>query len=316
MKRIKIFTATLAVMFSAFVAAAQTAQDVADKYTKAAALINDKKDYAAAAPLIEQVIAEGTKVGADAANNVANAKKLLPSLYYSMGLATAKNKDFAAAETNFTKAYNKAREYKDLTWQKRSEEMLANIYIAQAGVFVKSKDYTKAAEIYQKGMNALPSNTTLQMYLAISYVEGGRKDEGFAILKQLAAKGGKTGDSAKAKMEYYENVEANKALTAKNYPKAISLLNETLKNNPKNATAQMMLIQAYNNSKSYDNVISKGPAALAAQTDAKQACDIYYMIGQAYENKNNNAKAIENYKKVTSGNSVSLAKERITELSK
>lgn len=316
MKRIRIIATALAAMLCVYVAAAQTAASVSEKYTKAVKLINDDKNFVAAVPILEEVVKEGAAAGPDAANDVANAKKYIPQLYFNIGLELARKKDFAAAESTFAKAIAKSKEYKNITLQKKSEDMLANTYIAQAGGFVKNKDYAKAAEIYSKGMQALPNNSTLEMYLAISYVEGGLKDQGFAIFKKIEAKGGKSGENAKAKMEYYENVEANKALAAKNYPKAVSLLNEILKNNPNNALAQMMLIQAFNNMNQYDDVIKRGPAAAAVQSDAKNKSDIYYMIGIAYYNKQQNDKALENLKKVTAGNSVTLAKERIAELSK
>lgn len=316
MKRFRILSTALAAIFCVSVAAAQTPQEVAEKYTNACKLINDDKNFAAAAPILEDVIKQGTAAGPDMANIVASAKKLLPQLYYNLGLSAGKSKNFNEAETQFLKAYNKAKEYKDITLEKKSEDMLANTFINQAGVFVKNKEYDKAAEIYSKGMKVLPNNSTLQMYLAISYVESGKKDEGFAIFKQIEARGGRSAETARTKMENYDNVEANKALAAKNYPKAVSLLNEILKDNPKNALAQMMLIQAYNNMERYDDIISKGPAAAAAQTDAKNKSDIHYMIGIAYYNKQQNDKALENFKKVTTGNSVSQAKERIAELSK
>lgn len=316
MKRFKILSTALAAVFCVSVAAAQTPQEIAEKYTKACELINTDKNFAAAAPILEEVVKQGAAAGPDAANAVASAKKLLPQIYFNLGIAAGKNKNFNEAEAQLLKAYNKAKEYKDLTYQKRSEDMLANVFINQAGAFVKNKEYDKAAEIYSKGIKMLPNNSTLQMYLAISYVESGKKDEGFAIFKQIEARGGRSAETARAKMENYDNVEANKALAAKNYPKAVSLLNEILKDNPKNALAQMMLIQAYNNMERYDDIISKGPSAAAAQTDAKNKSDIYYMIGIAYYNKQQNDKALENFKKVTTGNSVSQAKERIAELSK
>ena len=314
MKRFTILSSALAAIFCVSVATAQTSQEVAEKYTNACKLINDDKNYAAAVPILEDVIKQGTAVGAESANAVASAKKLLPQLYYNLGIMAGKNKNFAEAETQFMNAYNKAKEYKDLTFEKRSEDMLANTFINQAGAFVKNKEYDKAAEIYSKGMKVLPNNSTLQMYLAISYVESGKKDEGFAIFKQIEARGGRSAEIARTKMENYDNVEANEALAAKNYPKAVSLLNDILKDNPKNALAQLMLIQAYNNMERYDDIISKGPAAAAAQTDAKNKSDIYYMIGIAYYNKQQNDKALENFKKVTTGNNISQAKERITEL--
>ncbi len=323
MKRIKILTTTLAALFCVSVAAAQTAQDVTKKYLEAAKLLEkqDKSLYESVAAMMEEVVKTGTPLGADVVNEVANAKKCLPDLYYNIAVSQAQQNKLAEAEASALKAYNKAQEYK--TGQAhvlKAEDLLAKIYIAQAGKFVKEKNYAQASEIYAKGLKSIPNSTTLEMYLAISYVESGNKEQGYAIFNQIIEKAKtnprykRSAEQAKEKMENYDNVEANKALAAKNYTKAVALLTDIIKANPDNALAQMMLIQAYASLNRENDVISKGPAALAVQTDQKNKCDICYMMGVACFNQQKNDKALEYLKMVTTGNNVTKAKDLITEI--
>jgi hypothetical protein len=89
--------------------------------------------------------------------------------------------------------------------------------------------------------------------------------------------------------------------------------------------AEKIRLQAYNNKKAYDKVIELGDNAAAAQTEADDQSDVYFIIGAAYNAKYNaggnkdaalKAKAMEYLQKVVSGNSVEAAKTALAELSK
>ena len=75
-----------------------------------------------------------------------------------------------------------------------------------------------------------------------------------------------------------------------------------------------MLIQTANNLKKYDIVVANGAEAYAAQQDEAQKANIAYLLGVAYQNRGNNAKAIEWLKKVTAGGNVAAAKALASEL--
>lgn len=59
-------------------------------------------------------------------------------------------------------------------------------------------------------------------------------------------------------------------------------------------------------------VVAKGADAYAAQTDDTKKSDVAFLIGVAYQNKGNNAKAAEWLRKVTAGSNVAAAKELLT----
>lgn len=318
MKRIKILTSALAAMFCVFAVSAQEHFEVQKKYNEAAEIINKDKNYAKAVVMFEEVVKQGTPMGVDVATEVGNAKKTIPQLYYQMGLDAAKAKKYPEAKANFKKAEARAKEYRDITWQKKAQDRLVNVYIVEGGALFNAKQYDKASEVYLKGLEDAPNNQTLMINLATSYVEGGKKNEGFAMYKQVIeqGKGNANATKAQAMMENYETKEASDALAAKNYAKGLSLIESILKDNPKNAAAHLMLIQTLNNQKKYDDVIRRGPAAAAAQGKPENKSEVFFLMGIAYDNKNDSAKAIENFRKVTAGNNVKTAKEQIDELSK
>ena len=77
-----------------------------------------------------------------------------------------------------------------------------------------------------------------------------------------------------------------------------------------------MLIQSATNQQNWRRIIEFGDAAANAQTNEDNKSTIYFYLGAAYQNVENNAKAIESYRKVTSGPNLANARQQITNLSK
>lgn len=83
---------------------------------------------------------------------------------------------------------------------------------------------------------------------------------------------------------------------------------------PESAGANLLLIQTANNLKKYDVVTAKGAEAYAVQTDDVQKSNIAFLIGVAFQNRGNNAKAAEWLRKVTTGPNVSQAKALLADV--
>lgn len=123
-------------------------------------------------------------------------------------------------------------------------------------------------------------------------------------------------DEAREKLGYYMSIEVQKAIEAKNFNKAYELMENILASDPNNALISMMMLQAAGNNKDWDKIITYGEKAAEAQGTPELKSDAYFLLGAAYQNKGNNAKAVENYKKVTAGANVNNAKTQITALNK
>ena len=77
-----------------------------------------------------------------------------------------------------------------------------------------------------------------------------------------------------------------------------------------------MRLQTATNLKNYDAVIGFGEEAASTQPTELDKSNAYFLLGAAYQNKNDKAKAIEMYQKVTEGPNAATAKAQIAELSK
>jgi tetratricopeptide (TPR) repeat protein len=107
-------------------------------------------------------------------------------------------------------------------------------------------------------------------------------------------------------------VKVSEAAAANNLEEVVRLT-ELIPEDPAGA---MIRLQVTNNSKDYRAVTEFGDKVAELQTDDEMKSNAYFLLGAAYQNLDNKAKAIEAFRKVTAGANASQARTLITELSK
>ncbi|WP_294599268.1 tetratricopeptide repeat protein [uncultured Rikenella sp.] len=315
MKRIKMWSAVLVATTMIGSAAAQSVEEVGLKMKEAGELLNNKQ-IVQAIPVLEEVIRMGQAAGADAADIVAEAQKVLPACYQQKGSNLYKAKDTEGAIIAFVKAADLAELQGNVMMSRQLGRAISQLYMAQGIASFNTKDYTKALESFQKGVEKDPSNIQLAYFTAKSYAELGQLDEATALYRQVIAAGtenskfAEQAKGAQADMNNYLLVAASEAAKAGDIEK-VKAYAEMI---PESADAGLLLIQTANNLKKYDIVVANGAEAYAAQTDEAQKANIAYLLGVAYQNRGNNAKAIEWLKKVTAGGNVAAAKALASDL--
>ena len=315
-----------------FAVCALWAQDgVVATYNKGAEMLQ-AKNYAEAAKLFQQVIDEGqTSEDATVQGCVETAKKYLPTSYQGMGTraagqamkaadAATANAKYDEAIANLSKAAEAAELYGNLPALKKANTILAKVYQAQGGTAFNNKDYAAAAEIFAKGYAADPKNTQMAVWLGTCYCEMGEYAKGMEILEKVSEMQGPKfeADAAEASrlMTLYTNNEVAKLQAASDYDGIVAMADKMLEQNPANALAQKIRLQAYLSKKDYAKVIELGEAAAAAQTDEAEKSDVYFTLGAAYNAKEMKPQAIEALKKVTAGDNKAAAQKSVAELSK
>lgn len=313
MKQVKLWGVALAAALTVLGTSAQTKEEVGLKMKEAGELINNKK-LVEAIPVVEEVIKMGQAVGADAVDITSEAQKLLPKLYLQKGVESVRAQKLDEAIAAFEKAENLADLQGDVMTTRQAGRFVSNIYMSIGITSFNAKDYTKALESFQKGLKQDPENIQLAYFTAKSYAEMGQLEQAMELYKQVIAAGtenskyAKQATDAKADMDNYMLVAASEAAQAGDIEKVQTYVAAV----PENADANLLLIQTANNLKKYDVVVAKGADAYAAQTDDTKKSDVAFLIGVAYQNKGNNAKAAEWLRKVTAGSNVAAAKELLT----
>ena len=280
------------------------------------------KNYAKAVELLEQVIAGGAESEDEAIlEQVNSAKKNLPIAYFRVGQSAAsaaqKLTDAAAQSAKYDeaiaaldKAMQTGSSYKVVAAVNNAKKMKGMVYNAQAATPFNSGDYEKAAELFAKAYEADKTSNSAALNLAESYFKLDKYAEGVKVCSEVAAlPAGQKNDAAiaqaKAKITQYTNNKIAALQQANDFDGIIAMA-ETIENQ---ALAQKLMVQAYFLKKDYDKVIEIGEAAAALQTEAADQSAVYFNLASSYNAKENKAKAIETFKKVTAEPYATPAKE-------
>jgi len=319
MKKLKIVLAAAALVAAGSVSA-QDLSAITAKYTEAAEALN-AKNFAAAVPLFEAVIDQGIDIeGAE--ELVAGAKAALPQALFMVGGASVQGGKLDEALAAFTKSAQLAELYGDTATLPKAQQWVGRTVMSQGGAAFNNKDFAAAAAIFKKGYDANPKDTAVAINLALSYSGMGDYTKSAEIYKAVIALAAEDSrfeaDAAKARENYSLDVLSSASASAKagDFAAAAAATDSLLAVIPGDAPAQLMRLQAYNSLKNYAKVTELGEAAAAAQTTPETASDAWFLVGAAYQNQSNWAKAIEAYRKVTAGSNMAAAKAQIPELQK
>lgn len=315
-----ILSALLLCGFSAI--QAQTIEEAVAKFNEgkqqAAA-----KEFAKAIPIVEQALTMAETItdneGAGALSE--DIKKLIPQLYLMDGVTLFNSKKYTNAIDQLMKAEDMASKYGNADVRRNASRFVSTAYMAIGIESFNNKDFTKALEAFTKGYDQDPKNVKLALYTAKSYAEIKDLEAAAKLYQEIIAAGTENSkyaaDAADAKNDInnYFLAAAAEAATAKDLDNTIKCVDQILAMDPTNDKAQLLVIQCANNLKKYDEVVARGAAAAEAQLTADAKSDIYLLLGVAYQNRGNNAKAIEFLKKVTAGSSVAQAQQLVKDLS-
>ncbi len=318
MKSLKVILAAAVTVLSVGMMSAQaTVQDVQAQFNEAAKFMN-AKNYAQAIPELEKTVEMGLDVP-DALDVVQQAQKYLPTCYFQLGGASAKSGKLQDAANYLAKANELGELYGVTNVARNAKTMVSKVYTMMAAESFNNKDYAKAAEIFAQGYAANNQDTDLAMNLAMSYCEMGDMDKGMNVYKEIVALGDKhsrfaaAAAEAKEKASYYITLKASELAGADNNEEAYALIDKYIDMDAA-GNAQMLRLQTATNAKEWDKVIEWGEATAEAQATEELKSSAYFLLGAAYDSKDNNAKAIETYTKVVAGDNAEAATARIAEL--
>lgn len=317
MKFVLSFIAATVLVFNL---SAQTMSEVTEKFN-AAGTAMQAKDLEKAAKLFDEVIDDGSTVE-EAGELVLQAQRYLPQVLIMWGGSLAAQQNFDKSIEVLTEARDRSELYGNAQMMLRATQTIGKIYLASGADAYNNERYEEAVGVFSKGFEADPTNTDMALNLARSYDKLGDLEnavEVYASIIALESRHSRYAEPAAiAKKELGEAVvyKAGQAAEAKDYDEAIRLCELALEKDPENAMASMMRLQSANNKKDYKAVIEYGPSAAEAQTDDELKSTAYFLLGAAYQNTENKAKAIESFRKVSTGANAAQARQLVSDLQK
>lgn len=274
-------------------------------------------NYTEAIQQFQSVIDAGWDIDEPDANQqkaIAGSKKFIVTCYNKMGVAAINAKEYETAITNFTEAANLAELYEDVSAMNKNRTLIGQVYQVQGADAFNSEDYATAIAVFSKGYEADPRNTDMALNLAESYFKSDMYQDGMKICSKIAAlnpdKFAEAIAAAQAKMDMYTNNEVAKLQMANDYDGIIAMAEQL----DDAGMAAKITMQAYYGKKDFNKMIELSEAAIAAQATDEGRSDIYYLLGVAYNEKEQFDQAVAAMQKVTAGNNVANAQAVIAAL--
>ncbi len=317
MNKIKLMLSLTAAMVLSAAVSAQTLDEVNNKFNEGGAALQ-AKEYDKAATLFMQVIQEGATLGPESANTVKQAQTYAIQAYLIQGRAAAAAGNLDAAVEPLAKAQDLAQLYGNQQLLTNARQTLGQIYAAMGAEAYNTENYAKAIEIFAQGYATDPRNTDMALNLASSYAKTGDLEKAIEVFDSIIAletthsRYVEPAQKARSEKVTVVLVPAAAAAGEGNLEEVVRLTDLI----PEDPTGAMLRLQVANNKKDYRSVIQYGEAAAALQTDEEMRSNAYFLLGAAYQNQDNKAKAIESFRKVTAGPNAAQARTLITELNK
>lgn len=316
MNKIKWVLSLVAAMVLAGSLSAQTMSELSEKYNAAGAALQ-AKDFEKAATLFDEVLTDAATVDG-AEEIITQSQRFLPTALFFAGRVNASQQKYPEAIAKLTEARDRAEMYGNGQIMLQATQMIGQIYFASGADAYNNERYTEAVEIFGKGFEADPKNTSMALNLARSYDKLDSLNKAVDVYNSIIALESQHSRYAEPAAEAKKEVSlavlerASKAAGESDLKEVVRLTDLI----PTDETGALMRVQVANNKKDFRAVTEYAPAAAELQSDDAKKSDIYFMLGAAYQNMENKPKAIESFRKVTAGPNVAQAKTMITELQK
>ena len=315
MKKLILVLATA--LLSAGIMSAQDLAQATEMYNNGANALTtgDKK---AALEYFQKAYEMGKAIGDEAEELVKNCKQAIPTVMLSMAKELSNNKEYDNALERLQAAITVAKDFAVSEVEEEATSLLPQIELMKdmdaANDAFNAKDLAGAAALYNKVLEADPSNGPASIRLVQCLANAGKIDEAKAALATAEANG--QGENAKKVIGGALLKVAASDLKEKKFAEALAnavQVNDYMEN----AQAFLVAGQASQQLKKNADAIKYFEQYLAAAPTAKNANAITFTVGALYQGAGNKAKALENYKKVVNDPKLGVqAKQMIDALSK
>ena len=307
MKCFKLTSLAIVLFGWVTISSAQTLQEVAEAINNGRELMAGG-DLDGAIASLEKSIELAKAIGDDAEEMQVTAESALPNLYLQRA-SKIPSTDYTAILAALNATVEAAEKYNNPDVKERAEKRLPQTYYAMGVADYSARKYEEAIINFDQALARDPEMAGAYFIKGACYQNLKDEPKMEEAYKMAMEKGTTTGDALKAKNQlrnYYYNAGIN-SRRAQKWDEAIAWFIKSLEVDDAYFEAYFGLASSYNSKKNWDDAILNLEKALQIKEDF----NAYYELGVAYAGKKDNAKACENFKKVTSGSALEGAKYQI-----
>lgn len=290
----RFILAIAAAFLAAGMASAQDMAQATELYNNGATAIS-MKNWKEALDYFQKALEMGQTIGAEADELVANCKNAIPGVSLEVAKDLVTNKKFDEAIAKFEEAIKVANEYDNTEVAENAKELIPDAWNRKGAQANELKDFTTAAEAFSKCYAADTTAGKIALKLGQALANQGKTEEAIEAFKHAAW----NGEEATAN-KLVSNIYLKAAQVGLKSQKYAVAVDNALKANEylENPKAYFIAGQAcYKLSKNSD-AIKYYEKYLEMSPNDKNAPAITFTVAALYQGAKNNAKALENYKKV------------------
>lgn len=272
----KIFVALAAFAVSATLLSAQDLSVATDTFNEAATILNDENgDKTQALTLLQEALTQAEACGDEAADLVANCKKLIPDVMISIAKGLINEAKYDEAITCLNDASAKAKEFENEETAAAAESLLPNAYLRKGATLLKAKDFNGASDALAKSAELNPTDGNAWLMLGQARFQGGQTDEAIeALLK--AAENGKEANANKLLSSCY--LKKGQTLMKENKLTAAAEAFESSNQYGENANAYKMLANVYSKLEKKKEAVAAAKKYLELSPNAPDAATYKQLI--------------------------------------
>ena len=281
-------------------AAAQTKDEAIKLYNDGVAALT-AKNYPTAIAAFTQAIDIAEKVGSDADQVKDGVIKYLPSCYYNNAMALYASKKLEESVLELNKTIEIGEKYNDQNVVSKAKNYLPQLYNFLGGKEFGANNLEKAKGYYNMGLKLTPDATKNLIGLGLICEKQGTADSALVYFEKAIEVGTRTNKpedvkNAKAQARDLFIDKAAAAEKAKKYEDAIEAYKSVFKYAPESDAIYYKMAFDYYSLSKWDDAIENSNKALGLITKPEDKGKVYFMLGNIYSKKNDNANACANYK--------------------
>ncbi len=290
----RFILAIAAAFLAAGMASAQDMAQATELYNNGATAIS-MKNWKEALDYFQKALEMGQTIGAEADELVANCKNAIPGVSLEVAKDLITDKKYEEAVTELGKVADVAAEYDNAEVAEKAKELVPQVWMQKGVDALKLKDFATAEDGFKKSYAIDTTAGKAALYLGQALAAQGKTEEAVEAFKHAAWNGEETTANKQVSNIYVKAAQVG--LKSQKYAVAVD---NALKANEylENANAYLIAGQASQKLSKNSDAIKYFEKYLEMNPNAKNAPAITFTVAALYQGAKNNAKALENYKKV------------------
>ncbi|MEX0684916.1 MAG: tetratricopeptide repeat protein [Balneolales bacterium] len=277
---------------------AQTREDVVNKFNEGFELVQAGEDLAAI-EVFEETIQMAEALGSEGDDIKARVEGQIPQLYFRYAANHYRAGNVDEAIEAFRETVENAEKYGDENTKARAEGNMPRLYLSKGNQLYRNENFNGALEAYNNALE-LNSNYPQAVYQkGLVYRQLNDIDNALSQFDQaidMALNAGNTNlvDQASSSARDYLIYQGVNRIEDENFNSAVELLQRALTYDDQSSEAYYRLAVAHNNLGNWDQAIANGTRAVEYETDGRtDQAKIWFEIGIAYKNQENEPQACE-----------------------